>query len=209
MTQQTTASIVNYLFEKLIAISPAFKQAWPNESEFQATKKEWVLAFVESNINSIEFLKKGLAALRKSPTPFVPSPGEFIEMCYPSPEDIGAPSLESAYREATYNSHPSSGEDKKWTHDVVRHAWLATGSWILSQYTRDKSLALFKKHYEHAIFLYASGGLRNQLEDKTKDNSKNRKAYQEYVTRLKSDIRLRILPGTTRILSYNEWLGRG
>ncbi len=83
MEENKTVDIVNTLFERVIAINPAFKQAWPTEYEFKLTKKEWITAFMDAKLSDIEQIKRGLSVMRMSASPFIPSPGQFIEWCRP------------------------------------------------------------------------------------------------------------------------------
>ena len=171
MTEQDkTARIVNQLFERLIAINPAFKQAWPTEEEFRATKKEWTLAFAESGINSIEQIKKGLAKQRLSASPFVPSPGAFMASCKASPEDIGAPAIELAYDEACRKSHPSYGDNKNWSHPVVLHARNKVGSHKLTGLDRKSTFPAYKEAYLDSCDQHAFGSNLNQLEQQKNVN---------------------------------------
>lgn len=75
--------IVNKLFLTFQSIFPAFKQAWPTETEFENAKREWMKAFKQVGLKDIEIIKMGVAKFRLLETPFVPSPGQFIAMCKP------------------------------------------------------------------------------------------------------------------------------
>lgn len=167
MTNQKTSEIVNQLFERLISINPAFKQAWPTESEFKATKKEWVLAFVDSGISSIEQIKSGIKKLRLDPSPFIPSPGEFIKLCTPEPEDIGAPNVDLAYDEACKKSHPSYGKVKNWSHKAVEYARNKMGAFRLINYSRAETYPDFKKAYYDAINELLKNINTNQIEQRS------------------------------------------
>lgn len=114
--------IINQLFQDLVAINPAFKQAWPTEKEFTQTKRQWMLAFQEAGINSFEQIKLGVQKVRQRASPFVPTPGEFIKLCKATPEDVGAPPTREAYLEACCKSYPSYGDDKHWSHPAVEMA---------------------------------------------------------------------------------------
>lgn len=83
MDDNRTIDIVNALFERIVAINPAFRQAWPTEHEFKMTKKEWVIAFIEAKLSDVEQIKRGLSEMRLSTSPFIPSPGQFIQWCRP------------------------------------------------------------------------------------------------------------------------------
>lgn len=209
MQKEATAQVVNTLFERLISINPAFKQAWPTEYEFQATKKEWVLAFMDAGISSIERVKKGIDKVRLSPSPFIPSPGEFIEFCKVTPEDIGAPSLEKAYREACEKSHPCYGENKNWSHKAIKHACLKIGSFFLRTESTAKTKPAFKEAYLEACEEFAEGRNLNQIEDKGQDTHENRMKYQEYFGELNQKRKYSNAPSEIEILSYGEWLSMG
>lgn len=75
--------IVNRLFEVFQGIFPAFKQAWPTETEFEIAKREWMKAFKQVGLNDTEMIAIGVSKFRLMPTPFVPSPGQFIALCTP------------------------------------------------------------------------------------------------------------------------------
>ena len=73
--------LVNELFKTLIRIFPAFKQAWPTSDEFEGAKREWMKAFKLAKLTESASIQRGIDKYRLSPTPFVPSPGQFIAMC--------------------------------------------------------------------------------------------------------------------------------
>jgi hypothetical protein len=77
------AKIVNQLFFALQSIFPAFKQAWGNDALYEKAKIEWTKAFVQAGINSADAISIGLSKCRLMKTPWIPSPGEFIDMCIP------------------------------------------------------------------------------------------------------------------------------
>lgn len=89
--------LINHLFRVLTAIFPAFKQAWPTESEFEMSKREWIKAFKQANLTHTEDMKRGVDKYRLLTTPFVPSPGQFIAMCkeniYPIPMTVSIESI--------------------------------------------------------------------------------------------------------------------
>lgn len=194
-----TAEVVNHLFRCLVAIKPAFKQAWPTEEEFMNTKKEWIIAFKQENISSLNLIKVGLDKIRISESCFIPSPGEFIALCEPDPEQLGLPSLSQAYKEACETSHPCSG--KKCSHEVIRYARNATGSHFLSSESASVTKPVFEDNYKIAIKLFLDGKIMDQLESPKKGVHE----YQEYVGKLKSDIMIGFKPKGTQILSFDEW----
>lgn len=149
------AIVINNLFACLQSIFPAFKQAWPNDALFESAKKEWIKAFSQVELNSIEKIKFGISKFRMSTSPFVPTPGQFIAMCNPTAEDIGLPSSQDAYREACLNSHPTA--IKKWTHPAIYHAWKETGAHELSNLSQQQSKPIFERNYEITIRMILDG----------------------------------------------------
>ena len=79
--------IVNKLFKTFVTIFPAFRQAWNTQNDFEAAKREWMKAFKLANLTDIEKIKRGVDKYRLAPTPFVPSPGQFIAMCDEFPKN--------------------------------------------------------------------------------------------------------------------------
>jgi len=158
--------VVNALFEKIIRLKPAFKQAWPTDYDFQMVKREWLLSFQRNNIHSLNQIKKGIDKLTDAKTAFVPSPGEFIQLCKIGPEDIGLPPTEDAYREACLKSNPTYGEKKNWSHACVQWAARQVSSHTLCSTSRSFSFPLFEKHYMDSVDLFQKGEIRNQIENK-------------------------------------------
>lgn len=163
MIDDNTKKVVNELFSVIRAINPAFKQAWPTEAEYRATKRQWMLAFQGAGIDSIEQLKKGVSTLRLTKSPFVPSPGQFIDMCKMSPHDIGAPDVDAAYAEACRISHPCFTE-KEFSHEAVRLTALSIGLYSLYSLPEHKTRKAFESEYLIMCDLIGSGKDKIQLE---------------------------------------------
>lgn len=166
-----TISVINQLFKELFAIKPAWRQSIGNQEELDACKRQWLIAFSVSNINSLEKLRSGLKKICLDPNPFFPSPGEFIALCKPDAKDLGAPELEQAYREACEKSHPSYGQNKNWSHPAVQWAARNSDSYFLRSESRTKTFPVFKKNYEQALQMYAEGKILDQI-GYDRDNSR-------------------------------------
>ena len=120
-----TIQVVNELFRELQGTFSAWRQAWPDQAAVDAAKRAYIKAFMESGINTLEQVGWGMQRARASASPWVPAPGEFVAWCQPTPEMLGIPSREAAFREALGNSHPSRfGSQREWSHPAVRHAAL-------------------------------------------------------------------------------------
>jgi len=149
-----TAEIINWLFKQIIAMSPAYKQAWSNNAYFEAAKRQWVLGFQEAKLFDMAKIHFGLSRLRASGSDFIPSVGKFIKMCTPTPEDLGLPSLHLAYAEACRNAHPCAGNE--WSHEVVRFAGNSCKHEIVTLSSQE-SKKIFAYHYEIATRKFING----------------------------------------------------
>jgi hypothetical protein len=174
--------IVNKLFLTFTSIFPAFKQAWPTESEFEGAKREWMKAFKQVELTDLELIKIGVGRFRLLATPFVPSPGQFIEMCKQSPEDHGLKSPEMAFREACEQSHPSA--PKIFSHPTIKLARDLTGSFFISNSPRSKSFPVFEKHYNEAVKLFLKNRNLNQITQET-DQQKHERREPDTIDQFK------------------------
>lgn len=151
------AKVINHLFRDLRAICSAWRQAWPDVAAYKASKQQWLLAFFEAGISRPEQLQFGLMRARQLGSPFIPSPGTFIEWCQPSPEMLGLPPLATAFREACRNAHPAMAGRAEWSHDAVWHAAKECGFENLNRLATDLSAKLFERNYVVAVRRLVAG----------------------------------------------------
>lgn len=142
-----TVQVINALFRELMAIFPAWKQAWPDDDALKAAKASWTKAFMAEGIQKIEQVRFGIEQCRKIKRPFAPSSGEFVQMCQPTPEMLGIPPLEKAFREACRNAHPSMAGQGKWSHNAVWHTAKECGFEPLNRLETSLALKLFERNY--------------------------------------------------------------
>jgi len=157
-----SAEVINWLFKELRSNFTAFKQAWPDQESYTQAKKTWLKAFVLSGINRIEQLQHGLNKCYLMEKPFVPTPGEFIAWCKPSPQDLGFPSPEEAYViSIKMNIQFSDYRHKDDRVDaVIRHA---IGQICPSTYREmkvDNAKKTFKTYYDIALRQFLDGELK-------------------------------------------------
>ncbi|RXT72270.1 Replication protein P [Pseudomonas syringae] len=152
-----TVDVVNALFRELQAIFPAWKQAWPDDAALQAAKRSWIKAFIVAGINSLEQIRYGLQNCRQNGNDFAPSVGKFIKWCQPTPEMLGIPSHDKAFREALLNLHPSRRTSRQWTHEAVRHAALQCEMHNLADLTSEKASKVFDRAYDITIRMLVQG----------------------------------------------------
>lgn len=150
-TNSTLVVAINELFKELRSIRSAWRQAWPDQETYRASKRQWFQAFLEEGICTQGQIDFGMTQVRKQPGDFIPSPGQFIEWCKPTPEMLGLPSLAIAHREACRNAHPGMAGQGKWSHDAVWHAAKECGFESLNKLDAALSLKLFDRNYTITI----------------------------------------------------------
>lgn len=146
-----TIDVVNALFKELQAIFPAWKQAWPTDDALDSAKRSWIKAFIVEGITQLEQIRFGVERCRSLGTDFMPSVGRFIKLCQPTPEMLGIPPHDKAFREALENSHPSRFGDRTWSHPAVRHAALQCEMHNLGDLIPEMASEVFDRAYEITI----------------------------------------------------------
>jgi hypothetical protein len=150
-TNSTLVVAINELFKELRSIRSAWRQAWPDQETYRASKRQWFQAFIEEGICTPGQINFGMAQVRKQAGDFIPSPGQFIEWCKPTPEMLGLPPLAAAHREACRNAHPGMAGQGKWSHDAVWHTAKECGFESLNKLDSALSLKLFDRNYTITI----------------------------------------------------------
>ena len=151
--------VINLLFKELESIFPNFMRAWPTEEILETAKINWLLAFVEANVNSMRHLQIGLKKARHHPKSWIPSVGEFIQWCRPTLKDFNLPEPFVAYREACKNAYDLKyDEHVNWSHPAVYHAGCETGWFEI-----DKLEKLFLANYDMACKIVFEGGRLKEL----------------------------------------------
>lgn len=78
---ERTAEIFNALFSALRAAFPASVHSFNDQDAFNELRRQWLLAFRENGITTMEQVNAGLRVARRQERPFLPSPGQFIVWC--------------------------------------------------------------------------------------------------------------------------------
>ncbi len=157
-----SAEVINWLFKELRSNFTAFKQAWPDDEAQRTAKKTWLKAFMLAGINRIEQLQYALNKCYLMEKPFVPSPGEFIAWCKPSPQDLGFPVTEQAYKisiemNIKYSDykHPDDRIDT-----IIRHAIKQIGTISYREMKTDTAQKIFKTYYDISLKQFLDGELK-------------------------------------------------
>ncbi|GCO32022.1 phage replication protein [Escherichia coli] len=85
---QQVAQIINGVFSQLLATFPA-SLANRDQNELNEIRRQWVMAFRENGITTMEQVNAGLRVARRQERPFLPSPGQFVAWCKQSGGALG------------------------------------------------------------------------------------------------------------------------
>lgn len=141
-----TRAVVDELFDRIRGICSGWKQAWSTPVVMGKAKEEWLAEFIAAGLSQRELIDNGVRVLRQSKRAFVPEPATFIDWCF-SADQLGLPSLESAYREALAKTHPAAIGTADWSHAAVYHAAARTGFNTIQSLPRELGLKALEQQY--------------------------------------------------------------
>lgn len=147
-------NVVNKLFKTFTHIFPAFRHAWSTQDDFEAAKREYMKAFKQAKLVDLEKIKFGVSQYRMLPNPFVPSAAQFIAMCEPTPEQLGVPSLDDAWKQVKLQF---GQVNRIFSHGVIDHAVLESEIKNLRMLSERKAFELFARNYEISMKMFARG----------------------------------------------------
>lgn len=147
--------VVNALFRELKAIFPAWRQAWPTPADESVARRSWIKAFSAADLRNLDQIRYGVEQCRLSGRPFMPSVGEFIAWCRPTPEQLGCPSAHAAFLQACALAHPAA--DRSSVHAAVWHAAHEVGLYVLAQLPESRSWPAFERAYGLTLGMLARG----------------------------------------------------
>ncbi len=154
--------VVNKLFGLFYILCRGFEKQYADSKRLNAEKTQWIRAFMDTELNTLEKIKFGIKKLRLETPINTPPLGKFLKWCIPTPEELGIPGIEEAYREAVTNSYFARNE-KKWTHKAIYHAWRLCNSFELSNLPKTKSFPIFEHHYEIIIQKLVRGEVLKEI----------------------------------------------
>ncbi|HHR6028019.1 TPA: replication protein P [Providencia alcalifaciens] len=79
--KQQVAQVFNELFRQLKATFPAAIANFKEQSDLDEFKRQWTIAFIENGIRTLEQINIGMKIARQQTSPFLPSPGQFVQWC--------------------------------------------------------------------------------------------------------------------------------
>ncbi|EDZ3389690.1 phage replication protein [Salmonella enterica] len=77
---EQVAKVINNVFSQLMTAFPA-TTANRSQAEMNEIRRQWVLAFRENGITTMEQVAAGMRVARRQERPFLPSPGQFVAWC--------------------------------------------------------------------------------------------------------------------------------
>lgn len=165
-------AVVNKVFSVFYTICRGFEKQYHDPKRLNMEKTLWYKGFTKLGLDSLAKVKLGLEKCNIESPINTPTLKQFVEWCTPTAEDLNLPSLDFAYDEACKNAHPSA--NKLWTHEVVKHAAKATGSYLLSNSPRSKSFPVFQRNYEIACRKFIKGESISDIPKGIADHRKSR-----------------------------------
>ncbi|WP_270503831.1 replication protein P [Kluyvera ascorbata] len=126
LTEQT-AEIFNALFSALRAAFPASVHSLNDQDAFNELRRQWLLAFRENGITTMEQVNAGLRVARRQERPFLPSPGQFIAWCREGRSALGisaADVMAEYWKWQKLVFRYTSSEQYPWLKPVLYHICL-------------------------------------------------------------------------------------
>jgi len=127
VSAEQTAEVFNSLFSQLRATFPAAMANFKTQDEYNEFRRQWLLAFKENGITTMDQVNAGMRVARRQERPFLPSPGQFVAWCRESAGvlNVTVESLMTEYwqwRKDVFRYDTS--EQFPWSQPVVYHICL-------------------------------------------------------------------------------------
>jgi len=124
---EKSAALFNSIFGQLRAAFPASSSLLKDQDDINTFRQQWVKAFMENGITSIQQIETGMRHARQQESPYMPSPGKFVSWCKDSSTVLGI-TIEQAMAEFhRYNrdrSRYQTPEKFNWLKPVLY--WIVT-----------------------------------------------------------------------------------
>ena len=146
--------LINQLFDDLASVKPAWKQAIPSGEQAKAAKRQWLTAFKENNINTLELVKCGMEGARSDSSDFLPSPGKFIKWC----RERSFIPLEKAWDDFIDQvKAPKHRRNWSLVNPALFWVYQEIGSYDCHQKEEKDLKPIFKRAYERALQKHLQG----------------------------------------------------
>ena len=121
---EQVAQIFNNLFSELRAAFPASMANFRDQADVNEFRRQWLLAFQENGIHTLEQVAAGMRVARRQERPFLPSPGQFVAWCKQSGGALGitVEQVNAEYWDWRNRSFEfTSSEQFPWSQPVMYH----------------------------------------------------------------------------------------
>jgi hypothetical protein len=149
-----TAAIEQLFLRFSVRYQRGWTSLFPTAEAYRVARNEWALILAEVDAAGIErALQRCLAEFPTYP----PKPAEFLVLTQPTPDELGLPSLEVAYRAAS---------QRRWRfHPLVWQIVQVIGPWRFRSLPESEARACFAEHY-HALVAQVAAGRQLHLPEK-------------------------------------------
>ena len=170
----------NEVFKRVIAICPAWKQAFSTADAAKDARREWLIGFSDAENITGDAIESALKCLRDKGSPFMPTIGEFLVWCEESYLPAGTLSATDAYAE-----------------------------WLQYDMGKSDISALSQPTYHTMSVIYGSGRKGHLTGSKPAESEKYwTTRYKATLDRMKEGKLLKPVPGETDKLEYIRQPGK-
>lgn len=154
--------VVNKLFAFFYGICRGFEKQYQDPKRLNLEKTQWIRAFMDVNLNSLEKIQLGVKKCRLESPINTPTIGQFIRWCTPEAEDIGLPTLEKAYEISIHINQQFSDYKPtcQKTYSVIKHVINQIGPMEFRSMKAEKAFKTFERYYPIACKQFVEGRLK-------------------------------------------------
>ena len=128
---ENAIKLIDRMFARMKSIFPAWKQAFDNVEDYNATKQVWLEELLKADVVTPAKLKRGLDLAAKSGSPFFPSVGQFVEWCNTETyTDLGLPTAKELRQEINKFMAYGMSEVEHFNFRSNAEYWLITQLYI-------------------------------------------------------------------------------
>lgn len=129
-----------------VTFSRRFAHRWEKVFTSKEARAVWLYDLRKLGLSRTQ-IRVGLE--RSASLEWPPTPAEFAKLSLIQPEDVGAPDVDDAFREAVTGAYPARRHT--WSHKAVWHAAVRTGLSDLLEQRGDKIREEFRREYMRAL----------------------------------------------------------
>ncbi len=148
----------NDIFKRVIAICPAWKQAFSTKEAAQDMRREWLIGFADAKGITSETIEYALSRLRKRGNPFMPSIGEFLAWCDEGRLPAGTKNEEKSFLEViAYNRRPRKRREPSELSAETYHTLTVIDGFYFRGLNTGKAEEYWSKHHKQTLECMKNG----------------------------------------------------